>query len=130
MPAVLVIAFGWILTVTVCWSLGMLLLRALSLGFFRQEEFVFSFVVGSACFSTLLFALAAAGMVHRGVLLALSALILGLAFWKRSYRLSVEPFPPLPQFWRILFFSVYAVYAGLYLFCAFAPEASPDGAGY
>ena len=130
MPAVLVIAFGWALTVSVCWSLGMLLLRALSLRFFRQEEFVFAFVVGSACFSSLMFLLAAAGVVHRGVLLALAIVILGLAWWKRAYRLSAESFPPLPQFWRILFYSVYAVYAGLYLFSAFAPESSPDGAGY
>jgi hypothetical protein len=130
MSAVLVIAFGWLLTVCVCWSLGKLLLQSLSLRFFRQEELAFSFVVGSACLSMLMFALAAAGLVHRGVLLGLAALILALAFWKRAYRLSAESLPPLPQFWRILFYSVYAVYAGLYLFSAFAPESSPDGAGY
>ena len=130
MPAVVVIAFGWVLTVSVCWSLGRLLLDSLSLRFFRQEEYVFAFVVGSACFSSLMFLLASAGWVHRGVMLALAVLILTLAWWKRAYRLSVESFPPLPQFWSILFYSVYAVYAGLYLFSAFAPEASPDGAGY
>ncbi len=130
MPAVLVIAFGWVLTVGVCWSLGKLLLDSLSLRFFRQEEYVFAFVVGSACFSSLMFLLASAGWVHRGVLLALAVLILSLAWWKRAYRLSVESFPPLPQFWSMVFYSVYAVYAALYLFSAFAPEASPDGAGY
>ena len=117
MPAVLVIAFGWVLTVSVCWTLGLLLLRALSLRLFRQEEFVFAFVVGAACFSTLMFLLAAAGFVYRGVLLALAVLILGFGCWKRVYRFSAEPFPPLPRFM--------CTWIGICTFWQGAPQWSP-----
>jgi hypothetical protein len=124
------IIFGWIATAGTAWCLGKLFLRRLSVGLYRQEENVFAFVLGSACLSMLLVVLAAGQMLYRGVFLALSVVIVGLAVQRRVYRPGGPPLPPMPRQWQFLFWAVYLPFAGLYLMQALAPEASPDGSSY
>jgi hypothetical protein len=124
------VLFGAMFTVAVCAALGSLLLGALRLRFYRVEEYIFSFVVGSACLSLLVFGLASAHMVRRSVLLALGVAAIGGAVVHAFRRQPGDKLPPLPRYWKPLFGVVFAVFAYLYFFNAMAPEISPDGASY
>jgi hypothetical protein len=124
------ILFGAGFTVAVSVAAGRLLLRALSIRFYRQEEHALAFVVGAACLSLLTFILCALGAAHRGVFLSVGLAVLALAFARGAHRPSGESFPALPVFWRLLFGSIFAIYCVLYFFNAMAPEMSPDGIAY
>ena len=58
MPPVLAILFGAAFTVIVSMALGTLLVRALKVRLYWQEERFFAFAAGSACLSMVMFALA------------------------------------------------------------------------
>ena len=125
----------WILagagfTVAVCMALGRLLLRALSIRLYRQEEHPLAFVTGAACLSLLTFILCAAGLARRGVFLAAGLVILSIAVRRGALRPAGESFPALPTFWKWFFGSIFAVYCVVYFFNAMAPETSPDGVAY
>ena len=124
------ILFGASFTVAVSVAAGRLLLRALSVRLYRQEEHALAFVVGAACLSLLTFTLCALGAAHRAVFLAVGLAILLLALARGAHRPSGESFPCLPAFWRWLFGSIFAIYCVLYFFNAMAPEMSPDGVTY
>src|SRR5690348_8686709 len=102
MSAVLHILFATIFTVAVCFSIGKLLLDRLRLKLYREEQYVFGFVAGAACLSAIVFALAAAHLVRKGVFLALGAAAILVAARFGAYRFA-EPLPKLPRFWKILF---------------------------
>ncbi|PYT31473.1 MAG: hypothetical protein DMG57_05030 [Acidobacteria bacterium] len=124
------IGFGWLLTVLVSGALGKLLLRRLHVRLYRPEEDPFAFLTGSACLSTLVFLMAAMHLIYKPVLLGLSAIILAVAVHQRLWKPRGESFPPLATNWKLLFFTVYLAFAGLYFFYALAPEISPDGVTY
>ncbi len=117
-------------TYAVSYSLGAMLLGALRVRLYRSEVRFFSFVLGSACLSTLIFALNAAGMARRGVFYTLALVVLGLAAWRRVYRPAGEPFPPLPRLWSVVFWAVFSTFTFLYVTKAMAPETSSDGVAY
>ncbi len=121
---------GAAFTVAVCMALGRLLLRALSVKLYRQEEHPLAFVTGAACLSLLTFILCAAGLARRGVFLALGLAVLAIAIRRGAHRPVGESFPALPPFWKWLFASIFAVYGVVYFFNAMAPETSPDGVAY
>ena len=81
MRIVLSILFGWTLTVATAWALGAILIRKLSLVFYRTEEWLFSFLIGSACLSAIVFALASVKLARKGVFLALGVLAIGYAVY-------------------------------------------------
>jgi len=83
MRIVLAILFGSALTVATAWALGAILIRKLSLVFYRAEEWLFSFLVGSACLSGVVFALASVKLARKGVFLALGALSIGYALYAK-----------------------------------------------
>ncbi len=124
------VLFGALLTVAVSTAMGKLLLGALRLRFRREEDYIFSFVTGSACLSLLVFALAATHTARRGVFLILGIAALGTAFALRRAPLEDKPRPPLPRYWKALFGALFALFTYLYLFNAMAPETSPDGTAY
>jgi hypothetical protein len=130
MRAVLAILFGASLTVATAWSIGAILLRKLSLSLYRMEERLFAFMLGSACLSAVMFALAAFKLVHRGVLLALAILAIGYACYSRAYRAKGSAFPALPKRWKLVFVVAFGFFTVLYFFNALAPEVSPDGIAY
>jgi hypothetical protein len=134
MPQALYILFGAAFTVAVCLALGLILLRALSLEFYRQEELLFAFLAGAPCLSLIVFLLAALGLARKGVFLAVGLVAIGLSL-RRAGSLWVgllfrESFPRLPRFWRVVFGTVFTVFALLCFFHAMAPEMSPDGSTY
>jgi len=130
MRQALSILFGAGFTVAVSLALGKLLLRSLTVRLYRQEEYVFAFVTGSACLSLLTFLLCAVGAARKGIFLAIGICVLAVAVWRGAHKPSGEPLPPIPGSWKWLFACVFTVFGVLYFFHAMAPEMSPDGASY
>ncbi len=130
MRAVLYILFGASYTVATAWALGAILIRKLSLTLYRAEERLFSFILGSACLSAIMFVLASLKLVHKGVLLALSALAIGYALYSGAHRSQAQQFAPLPRVWKWTFVVVFAAFTVFYFVNAMAPEMSPDGMSY
>ena len=128
--SVLAILFGWLFTVATAWALGTLLLRKLSLVFYRFEEDLFAFLVGAALLSTIVFALCASHLAWKAIFLVLGLAIIAYALRSGAHRPSGDSFPPLPQLWRWIFLAVFGAFTFLYFFNALAPESSPDGMSY
>jgi hypothetical protein len=124
---VLAILFGWLFTVATAWALGTLLLRKLSFVFYRWEERLFSFLVGAALLSAIIFALCAAHLARKGLFLVLGLAIIFFALRSGAHRPSGDTFPPLPRLWRWVFLLVFSAFTALYFLNALAPESSPDG---
>jgi hypothetical protein len=127
MRTVLAVLFGATLTLATAWCLGTIVLRKLSLALYRVEERLFAFMLGSACLSAIMFALAALKVVRRGVLLALAILVIGYACYSGAHRPKGPEFPALPRRWKWVFAAVFSFFTVLYFFNALAPEVSPDG---
>ncbi|MGH9591787.1 MAG: glycosyltransferase family 39 protein, partial [Bryobacteraceae bacterium] len=128
--AVIYILLGVSITGGTAVALGKLLLARLRLRLYRNERWLFSFMLGSACFSGLLFALAALHLLYKGVFLAVAALaILGAWRFGRFAEPTADP-PPLPRYWKWLFWCAWIFFGAIYLCYAMAPELSPDGSTY
>ena len=127
---VLAILFGWLFTVATAWALGTLLLRKLSLVFYRWEERLFAFLVGAALLSAIVFALCAAQLAWKSLFLVLGLAIIFLALRSGAHRPRGDLFPPLPALWRRIFLVVFSAFTVLYFINALEPESSPDGMAY
>jgi len=130
MRTVLSILFGTGLTVATAWALGAILIRKLSLVFYRMEEWLLSFLIGSACLSAVVFALAAVGLARKAVFLTLGVLAIGYALFLGAHRSGASKFVPLPQIWKWIFVVTFSGFTVLYFLNAMAPESSPDGMAY
>ncbi|MBI4890057.1 MAG: hypothetical protein HY821_05475 [Acidobacteria bacterium] len=131
MSKALSILFGAASTIACSWALGRMLLKRIPNNFSREEYNLFAYLSGSALFSLIVFAAAAAQIVYDPVFAALTLAILLLAWRDGAFRkLSLDLLPPLPRLWRYTFWPVYAVFAAVLVICAMAPEMSPDGSSY
>jgi dolichyl-phosphate-mannose-protein mannosyltransferase len=124
------ILFGVTFFIATSWALGAILLRKLAVTLYRVEERLLGFMVGSACLSALVFALAAMKLVHKGILLSVGAAAIGYAIYSGAYRPQGKDFPKLAAAWKWLFGTVFTAFTVLYFFNAMAPEISPDGMAY
>lgn len=129
-PQPVYILFGAGFTVAVSLALGRLLLRQLGLRLHRLEEGFLAFVTGAACLSAAVFWLAVAHLLYKGVLLALGAAVLAIAWRLKAHHSPSHRLPPLQPFWKRLFAAAFAVYTVLYFCNAMAPEISADGTEY
>jgi hypothetical protein len=128
-PQPIYILFGAGFTIATCFALGSLMIRGLRLAFPREEERFFSFLTGAACLSLIVFLLAAAGLVQKGVFLALG--IAAIALSRKLARPAPDSTQPqAAMFWRILFYCVFGSFSVIYFVNAMAPEVSPDGSAY
>jgi hypothetical protein len=127
MPQALYILFGAVFTAASSFGLGRVLLKQLRLKLYRQEEYAFAFLLGSACLSLLVFALATVQLLHKGVFL-LAGIAAISAGWR--YRFAGTPLPPLPRLWLCLLTPLATAFALLSFAHAMAPEMSPDGSSY
>jgi hypothetical protein len=130
MMHVVPILFGALFTVATAWSLGMLLLRRLAASFDPWERRLLAFFVGSACLSAILFALSAAHLAYRGVLLGLGLGSIGYAAYSGALRSHGKAFAPLAPLWRWIFIAAFAAFTWYGFFNALAPEHSSDGMAY
>jgi hypothetical protein len=106
-------------------SAGLILFRLVRIGLPRREHLALAYLAGSAVLSTLIFALAMAHLIYKGVLIGLGAALIVAAYrWgalpKQS---SVTRIPR----WLL---AVAVPFAVLYIVQALAPEHSPDGVTY
>jgi hypothetical protein len=127
---VLAILFGWLFTVATAWALGTLLLRKLSLPFYRSEERLSAFLVGAALLSAIVFVLCAAQLAWKALFLVLGLAIIVYALRSGAHRPRGDSFSPLPRLWRWVFLVVFSVFTVLYFINALEPESSPDGMSY
>jgi hypothetical protein len=130
MMHILPILFGALFTVATAWALGMLLLRRLALSFDPWERRLLAFFVGSACLSAILFALSAAHLAYRGVLLGFGLGSIGYAAYSGALRSPGKAFAPLAPLWRWIFIAAFAAFTWYGFFNALAPEHSSDGMAY
>jgi Dolichyl-phosphate-mannose-protein mannosyltransferase len=130
MIRVVPILFGALFTLATAWSLGMLLLRDAVPSLDAWERRLLGLLAGSACLSEIIFALSAAKLVHRGVLLALGLASIGYAIYSGAFRSHGKPFAPLAPLWRWVFIVAFAAFTWYGFFNALAPEHSSDGMSY
>src|SRR5438128_10011108 len=119
MPAVLYILFGAGLTIAASTAAGSVLLGRMNLPLDRAEHSVFSFLLGSALLSLIVFLLCTAGLARKGVFLAVGVLLLVAGYRSR-------PVPPpsltrLPAIWKVLLLTVGGAYFLIYFCNALAP---------
>ena len=130
MGQALYILLGFAATVAITFGIGQMILARFKVELFRQERPAIAIVLGSAVWSFFVFLLAAAHLIHKGVLIAIAAAILYFAWKKKYFRLSGESFPPLPKPWKYALGLIGVVFGLLYVTNAMAPEISPDGVSY
>ncbi len=130
MPQALYILFGAAFTIATALAGGIMLLRALHVDLYREEERAIGFVLGSACLSFAVFCLCALHLARKGVFAALGFAVLAAAFRFGVHRPAPKGFAPLPVFWKSVFLTIFTPFFVLYFFNAMAPELSPDGSSY
>ncbi len=126
--------FGAGFTVAACYAAGSLLIDRLQVALRRDERIPLAFVVGAACLHLAVFAILALHIGYWPVLAALLAGTVAAAMWTGAWRgVRTEPGKPVAPLSKTLlavFGSCAGVFAIVYFVNAWAPETSPDGAGY
>ena len=130
MSQVLYILLGFFASLGVNFVIGQLLLRRLNIQLFRQEQPAIAIVLGCAVWSLVIFLLAAAHLIHKGVLVGLAAAVMIIGWKFKAFVLPTQSFPPLPKTWKYVLGIIAAVFGVLYISNAMAPEISPDGMAY
>ena len=130
MGQVLYILLGWLVTVVGAYALGRILWSRLRVRMMREEEIPFSFLLGAAAYSLVIFFLGILHLYHRGVFLSLPAVLLVAAWRLGALRLSAERFPALPPWLVRGAWVIGGLFGLLYVSNAMAPEVSPDGSTY
>jgi Dolichyl-phosphate-mannose-protein mannosyltransferase len=126
--------FGAALTAAACYAAGSLLIDRLRVALRRDERIPLAFVLGAACLHLAMFAILAVHIAYWPVLVALLAgtiaAAIGTGAWRGVRTERGQPVAPLSKTLLAVFGSCAGVFAIVYLVNAWAPEVSPDGAGY
>src|SRR5689334_4576285 len=130
MQRVIAILLGALLCGGTVLALGLVLFRKLRLEMGRGEYLALSFVVGSVCFSQLVFLLCCVGVARKEVFLALGVASAFAAAKVVPEIGTRQPGPALPSIWKGILGLSFALFGLVYLVNALAPEASPDGSAY
>lgn len=130
MYEVISILAGVLLSGAASICIGVVLFRRLGIELERTEYLCLAFVVGAACFSETIFALASVHLARKGAFIAI-ALLAGVvtAVMRRKGPPGIR-FAPLPRKWKWFALTLFAAFSVVYLVNALAPEMSPDGAAY
>jgi 4-amino-4-deoxy-L-arabinose transferase-like glycosyltransferase len=110
--------------------LGLVLFGRLDLRLERTEYISLAFVVGSACFSQLIFVLSSMHLARESVFVALALFAVGITVGISGRIRSAVRLTTLPRRWIPFSVLLFAPFAVVYLVNAMAPERSPDGAAY
>ncbi|HBY58658.1 MAG TPA: hypothetical protein DEH78_02475 [Solibacterales bacterium] len=125
MPAALYVLLGAALAIGTAMALGRLLLRALGIGLDPREAAPLGFLCGAPLLSLLVFLLAAAGLVHKGVVVAVAALAIAAA-WRWAREPAAPALAPMPRPAQWTFAALFTPFLFVYVMNAMAPEWSPD----
>jgi Dolichyl-phosphate-mannose-protein mannosyltransferase len=130
----LVALAGAAFTAAACYALGSAIAARLGARLRRGEKFPLSFVLGASVLHLAIFAVLALHIAYKPVLWLVLAACVGIAIRTGDWRLpaadDAAPGTQLPRAFRYLFGIIAVPFTVLYLFNAWAPEISPDGAGY
>jgi hypothetical protein len=129
MQQVLAILLGTLCSGSTCFCLGTLLVRRLNVDLERTEYAALAFVVGSACYSQLVFLLSAISLATPYVFVAVGLFAALIVVGTRGTATHIT-FAPFPAGWKWLFGALFATFGIVYLVNALAPEMSPDGSAY
>jgi hypothetical protein len=129
MQQVLGILLGALCSGGASYCFGTLLLRRLNLKLERTEYTALAFVLGSACFSEIIFVLCSIGLARKELFVALG-LLAGLAVICTRPNTTRDRFARLPACWTWMFGVLFTAFGIVYLVNALAPEMSPDGSAY
>lgn len=121
-------------TAAACYATGSLLLDRLRTALRADERIPLAFILGAACLHLAVFAILAMQLAYVPLLAALLAGFIAAALatgsWRSIRTESGPPAAPLSRSLRAVFGACAGIFAVVYLVNAWAPEASPDGAGY
>jgi len=130
----LVALAGAVFTAAACYALGSVIAARVGVRLRRVEKFPLAFVPGASVLHLAIFAVLALHIAYKPVLWLLLAACVGIAIRTGDWRFpAAEEAPPgtqMPRAVCYLFGIIAAVFTTLYLFNAWAPEISPDGASY
>lgn len=130
MHRVIAILLGTLLTGGASLCLGTVLFRKLRIQADPVEYLALAFVVGSACFSQVVFFLCSVGLARQSVFLAIGLLAATAALGLTRRIETRPPLPSLSRRWKFLLGLPFAIFGSVYLVNALAPEMSPDGSAY
>jgi len=130
MQQVFYILFGAGFCALVSIAAGKLLLRVLKLDLYKEEETPLALVIGGACLSMIVFAMAASHLVYKKAFLAVGFAIVMAALWKRVFTPQSKTFQPLPRTLIWIYGIAGAIFFVLTFLHAMAPEWSADGSAY
>lgn len=119
-----------LLTVASSFAAGWILLCWIRVKLYIEELVLFSFVVGSACLSLIVFVLCAIGQARKGVFTVIGILCMAIALRTKPNDGCRERLPWLPSLWRLVYLAIFIPFAIYYFVNALAPEYSPDGSSY
>jgi hypothetical protein len=129
MQQVLAILLGTLCSGGTSFCFGAFLLRRLNLEFERVEYAALALVVGSACYSQLVFLLSAISLATPYVFVPVGLFAGLIAIGTRGNATHIT-FARIPAPWKWLFGALFAAFGIVYLINALAPEMSPDGSAY
>ena len=121
---------GAALTVAACYAAGAILIDRLRVSLYRFERLPLAFTLGAACLHLVVFVILACQIAYWPVFAALLLSVTGSAVATGSWRLKGDPGKPLSQSLKRICIVLFGLFSILYFFHAWAPEMSPDGAGY
>lgn len=118
-------------TAAACWGAGIVLLERMGAKLSRAEKFPLAFLAGAPLLQLFVFAAMALHAAYKPVWVVALAASIAAGVWRsRFMETPVEKNAAIPAAIRMVFGAIFALFSVLYLANAWAPEMSPDGAGY
>ncbi len=118
---------GTLLSLSGALATGRLLLSALRVRLAREEERLFAFVAGAACWSAAVWLLAWLHLARKGVFMTVAAILISAAFLALRKRGPCESLPPLGGRTRYVCAALFGGFLLMYVVYAVAPETSLTG---
>ena len=121
--------FGAVFTVAACLALGSIIISVLEIKLKSGERMPLAFLLGASGFHLAIFLLLSLKVAYKPVLFALLAGLIAIRIWRGNGSIEA-PLPAVSWTLRIVYGLIFATYTIVYFVPAWAPEISPDGAGY
>jgi len=124
---------GALFTVGVCYAAGSLTLQGLNLRLRPAEHFPLGMILGASVAHLGVFALLILNLGYKQVVIGVGTLTILAAVWRRPWLATLsakDGSPRLPLALKLALGAVFLLFTNLYIFEAWKPEDSADGASY